>query len=108
MSEELKERIEFSVTTSSRHPQNLNAYDPLEHQYKEEYVPRSYQSGPSLAAADSENPTLGVVITFLNFARSGASIDEGLLEPGATDDWTELGQIEEAKCTVGERPITAD
>lgn len=75
--------------------------------WQEEKVHRSYRAGPALAMEQLQAPALGIVITFLNFARSGASVDEGLLEPRPEDDWTELGQVEEAKRTIGERPIDA-
>lgn len=76
-------------------------------QWQEKKVHRSYKAGPSLAMERLQIPALGIVITFLNFARSGASIEEGLLAPRPEDDWTELGQIEEARQTVGDRPIDA-
>lgn len=78
-----------------------------EAKWQEKQVHRSYKSGPSLAVAELQQPALGIVITFLNFARSGASIAEGLLGPRETDDWTEIGEIEEANRTVGDRPIDA-
>ncbi|MDX1616163.1 MAG: hypothetical protein R3300_17760 [Candidatus Promineifilaceae bacterium] len=78
-----------------------------EAQWQEEKVHRSHQSGPSLAVTDVQVPSLGAIITFLNFSRSGSSVEQGLLNPRPQDEWTELGQIEELKQTVGERPIDA-
>lgn len=79
-----------------------------EAEWQEKRAHRSYQSGPSLAAKDLQLPALGSVVTFLNFARSGSTIDEGLLGPRPIDEgWTDLGQVEEAKQTVGDRPIDA-
>ena len=78
-----------------------------EAEWQEKRVHRSYQSGPSLAAADLELPSLGIVTTFLNFARSGSSIDQGLLAPLPSDTWTEIGQLQETKETIGDRPIDA-
>ena len=82
---------------------------PMEREarWQEVRAHRSYQSGPALAAKALQTPTLGIVVTFLNFARSGASIDAGLLTPLPSDDWTELGQVEELKRTVGDRKIDA-
>lgn len=86
---------------------HLNVPMKREPRWQEERVHRSYQAGPSQAAADLEVPALGVVLTFLNFARSGATIGEGLLGPRPNDDWTDLGQVEEVRRTVGERQIDA-
>ncbi|MBK8902581.1 MAG: hypothetical protein IPM53_15440 [Anaerolineaceae bacterium] len=86
---------------------HLNVPMKREPQWQEERVHRSYQSGPSQAAADLETLALGVVVTFLNFARSGATVYEGLLGPRPKDDWTDMGQVEEARRTVGDRPIDA-
>ncbi|MDX1415808.1 MAG: GDSL-type esterase/lipase family protein [Candidatus Promineifilaceae bacterium] len=78
--------------------------DPV---WQEKLVHRSYKSGASLAVRQLENGEKGQVITFLNFARTGAAIDDGFLVPRAEDDWTTLGQIEEAQQTIGSRPINA-
>ena len=79
-----------------------------EAKWQEKRAHRSYQSGPSLAAARLEQPALGIVITFLNYARSGATVDEGLLGPRASDDdWTDEGEIAELRQAIGDREIDA-
>lgn len=76
--------------------------------WQEKRAHRSYQSGPSLAAKDLQLPALGSVVTYLNFARSGSSVDEGMLGPRpGFDEWIEMGQVEELKKTIGDRPIDA-
>ncbi|MCA9972174.1 MAG: hypothetical protein KC425_18255 [Anaerolineales bacterium] len=78
-----------------------------EAEWQEKHAHRSYRSGPALAADWLEIPSLGVVVTFLNFARSGSSIEQGLLAPREDEEWTDIGQIEEAARAVGDRPIDA-
>lgn len=45
--------------------------------------------------------------TFVTFARSGSTIDNGLLSPMEFNDWIDIGQVEEMKQTLGDRPIDA-
>lgn len=66
---------------------------------------RSFQAGPALAAEELENTTNGDLVTYLSFASSGAEIENGLLEPQR--EWQTVGQLEEVKQTVGDRPIDA-
>ncbi|MEF8789009.1 MAG: GDSL-type esterase/lipase family protein [Haloarculaceae archaeon] len=66
---------------------------------------RSFRSGPALAARDIEDRTAGDLVSFLSFATSGATIRDGLLSP--QHHWQAVGQIEEAKRTVGDRSIDA-
>lgn len=75
--------------------------------WQEKKAHRSYKSAPSQVARVLQDEAAAQVITLLNFARSGSSIQEGLLDPMPRDDWTTLGQIEELKRTAGERPIDA-
>ena len=76
-----------------------------EPRWQEPNAHRSYRSGFSLAAEAIENQ--GDLITFLNFARSGAQISKGLINPGDRDDWIGKGQIAEARETIGDREIDA-
>lgn len=76
--------------------------DPV---WQEKLVHRSHRNGPTEAVRALEEKQNGQVITFLNFARSGASIEQGLLAPREDDDWTTIGEVEEAQATVGDRPI---
>lgn len=66
---------------------------------------RSFQAGPALAAKKFENTANGELATYLSFASSGAEIKKGLLEPQR--GWQTVGQLEEVKETVGDRPIDA-
>lgn len=89
--------------------EKVNLPIPMEREaeWQEKRVHRSYKSGPSLAVDELQAPGLGIVITFLNFARTGSTVEEGLLGPRPEDEWTDVGQIEEAKGAIGERPIDA-
>ncbi len=73
--------------------------------WQEPLAYRSYLSGPSRAAGALEEPRAGKVVTFLSFASSGAEIETGLFEPQR--DFQDVGQIEEARRTVGGRRIDA-
>ena len=66
---------------------------------------RSFESGPALAVLGGERRMDGDLVTFLSFAASGATIDEGLLGP--QHDWQIEGQLAEAGRTVGERSVDA-
>lgn len=66
---------------------------------------RSFQAGPALAAKKFENTANGELVTYLSFASSGAKIKKGLLEEQR--EWQTVGQLEEVKQTVGDRPIDA-
>jgi lysophospholipase L1-like esterase len=76
-----------------------------EAEWQEKLVHRSHNNGVVQAVRALEDQPQGRVITFLNFARSGASIEKGFLAPREDDDWTTIGEVEEAKTTVGDRPI---
>lgn len=67
---------------------------------------RSLWSGHARGTRSAEDSTAGRVITFVTFATSGAKIDEGLLE-AQHPSWQDVGQIEEAHRTVGDRSIDA-
>lgn len=66
---------------------------------------RSFRAGPALAARELEDTTNGDLVSFLSFATSGARIRHGLLE--SQHPWQDVGQVEEAKRTVGDRSIDA-
>ncbi len=79
---------------------------------------RSLQSGHALAAKQLEDLEAGIVVTLLNFARSGAEIEQGLLKPREDEkrgkneaSWInkngQIGQLEELRNTVGNRTIDA-
>jgi GDSL-like Lipase/Acylhydrolase family len=86
---------------------------PRPARWQEPHAYRSYQSGPSRAAylLESESETHADRVTFLSFARSGATIGAGLLGPRTDDDepsdgWIgNIGEIQEVADTVGDRPI---
>ena len=66
---------------------------------------RSYKSGHSMAANRLQALSQGRVITFLSFASSGASIEQGLLKPQFSSQ--SIGQIEEARKAIGNRSLNA-
>lgn len=75
---------------------------------------RSYKSGPSLAAKSiqSFSSSAAIRVAFLSFARSGAEIKRGLIGPreGDIDRFLglgKIGEIEEARQTIGGRTIDA-
>ena len=76
-------------------------------QWQEPLAHRSYQSGAARAVEALEAPTEGDLTTFVTFARSGSTIDNGLLSPMEFNDWIDIGQVEELKQTLGDRPIDA-
>ncbi|CAN5800299.1 hypothetical protein BH18ACT2_BH18ACT2_19920 [soil metagenome] len=86
---------------------------PRPARWQEPRAYRSYQSGPARAAylLESESETHADRVTFLSFARSGATIGAGLLGPRTDDDepvdgWVgNIGEIQEVANTVGDRPI---
>lgn len=75
--------------------------------WQEPLVNRSYKAGPSRAVQALVNPEAGEVVTFVTFARSGAAIDNGFLTPREEDEWTDIGQVEEAKRALQGRRIDA-
>lgn len=77
-------------------------------EWQEPNAHRSYQSGPSRAALQLEDPSSGDVVTFLSFARSGSTITRGLIRPRLEDAaWNPVGQIDEIQQSVGNRSIDA-
>lgn len=95
--------------------------DPHPAAWQEPFAYRSYRSGQSLGACQAENQNSRGAdrITFLPFGRTGSEIDSGLLGPrtvgqlltdrnDSIDVWiNNMGQIAEAKKTVGMRHIDA-
>ncbi len=83
--------------------------------WQEPHAYRSYRSGHSLAARliETDNESGADRVTFLSFARSGASIPDGLLGPMTVDGhsingWVgDRGEIKEAKDTILNRRIDA-
>lgn len=80
----------------------------------EEKAHRSLRSGPARAAKALEALNEGTMVTFLSFARSGSTINGGLLGPRTDsknnndDPWIgNIGQIDEIKNTIGNRHIDA-
>jgi len=79
---------------------------------------RSLLSGHVQAAKHLENLEAGTVVTLLTFARTGATVINGLLKPRSDEDrggnetsWVnqngKIGQLEEVRRTVGKRRIDA-
>jgi hypothetical protein len=69
---------------------------------------RSLRSGPALAARLLENLTAGEVVTFLPFARTGSTIQKGLLarRSDLEDQWIgAVGQVEEVQRAIGKKSI---
>lgn len=76
--------------------------------WQEPKAHRSYNSGPSRAALllEANRESLGDMVTFLSFARSGSAIFEGLITPHKNGS-IEIGQIDEVARTIGDRKIDA-
>ncbi|NBB93715.1 MAG: hypothetical protein GVY32_11160 [Gammaproteobacteria bacterium] len=72
---------------------------------------RSLRAGPAGAARliGQQKGSEGVAITFVSFARTGSTVRGGLLGPRPNkDDWIgRVGQVEEMRRTLGDRPIDA-
>ncbi|WP_158540185.1 hypothetical protein [Rhodosalinus halophilus] len=77
--------------------------DPV---WQEPAAYRSLKCGTALGAGSLENPELGRLVTFLNFARTGSEVFDGLLGPRTSDglpidDWIgNMGQVEEMAETL--------
>lgn len=67
---------------------------------------RSFESGPAIATRRAERHSEGKVATFLSFAATGATVEEGILGP-QHPDWQDVGQLEEARRAVGDRTVDA-
>jgi hypothetical protein len=65
---------------------------------------RSRLSGHFRAATNLMDTNPKSFFTILSFANSGASIMKGMLGR-QYDDWQEMGQIDEARQTLGKRPV---
>lgn len=111
-----------SYASGQGNPDQPDRHNPV---WVEPKAYRSFRTGPALAAKDWENRVEGDLVTFLTFATSGAEINKGLLHPqhgrrsrlglGRPFEnpyldrrgWQTVGQLEEAKRTVGDRSIDA-
>ena len=71
----------------------------------EELANRSLSSGAAIAARMVELNDPHSVVTFINFATSGAKTGDGLLSQQY--DWQTSGQIDEVRNTIGNTPVTA-
>lgn len=82
----------------------------IQPQWQERFAHRSLRSSHARAARILERSEKGRLTTFVSFARSGATIDEGLLGPRSMseDGWIGgIGQLDEMRRTMRGRSASA-
>ncbi|MDL5363360.1 SGNH/GDSL hydrolase family protein [Halalkalicoccus sp. NIPERK01] len=99
------DRPRSTILGSSQIPDGSTIPGNTKPEWVEPKAHRSYRSGPAFAARDWEDRAEGDLVSFLSFATTGAEIEKGLLRP--QKNWQTVGQLEEARRTVGKRPIDA-
>ena len=106
--EEVKDWLKLKFTTLTQVAEGTLEMD-TEPTWLEKEAHRSLNSGPALAARLLEDLQQGDVVSFLSFARSGAEVWKGLLEPRRSGDlWAGgLGQLDELQQELGDQHIDA-